>query len=262
MSELPESLVRNCLYNWLGYGSLDSPIWFIGIEESLYRWDGFDNVDDVEDFLEQRQEFGLTEDFRDVWEEEHGFTLANFSGTSTWRYQAVFMMTLGDPSLADETSSTLGRKAKKYVFDDKLLGRQGGDSLSGEFFPLPKSLGTIEPYDHIWDSEAAYHREVIPGREELLTNAIEESDGVECIVSYGRAATNPTPNVLLNYYPSEEVKTLVSCDHSISYMLYRLSVDGSPIHLIHSPFFGMGRTSYSDVAQAAKGLREVTDSVG
>jgi len=97
MSKLPESLVRNCLYNWLGYGSLDSPIWFIGIEESLYRWDGFDNVDDVEDFLEQRQEFGLTEDFRDVWEEEHGFTLANFSGTSTWRYQAVFMMTLGDP---------------------------------------------------------------------------------------------------------------------------------------------------------------------
>lgn len=28
-----ESLVKSCLYNWIGYGNINSPIWFIGIEE-------------------------------------------------------------------------------------------------------------------------------------------------------------------------------------------------------------------------------------
>jgi len=26
-------LVEPCLYNFLGYGNLDSPVWFIGVEE-------------------------------------------------------------------------------------------------------------------------------------------------------------------------------------------------------------------------------------
>ncbi|MBV0924761.1 hypothetical protein KTS45_11180 [Halomicroarcula limicola] len=257
MSELPEPLVRDCLYNWLGYGSLDSPYWFIGIEESLYRWEGFNNVDDVEDFLRLRREFGLTEDFKQVWEEKHGFALEKFSGPSTWRFQAVFMMTLEDPSLLEESSATLGRRAKEYVFENKRLGRRGGDSLTGEFFPLPKSLDTIEPYDHIWKSEAAYHREVIPGREHLLTDAIEESNGVRCIVSYGNTNTNPTPEVLLNHYPSEKVETLVSTERSTSYELYKLTVDDDSVHLIHTPFFGMGQASYAEVARAAGHYRNM-----
>lgn len=258
MSELPESLVRDCLYNWLGYGSLESRIWFLGIEESLYRWDGFDNVDDVEDFLKLRRNFDVTEDFREVWEEKHGFTLENFSGPSTWKYQAVFMMALDDQSLVNESSSALGKRAKEYVFEDKRLGRRGGESLTGEFFPLPKSLDTIAPYEHIWRSEAAYHREVIPGREQLLTESLDESDGVECIVSYGATRTNPTPDVLLNHYPSEKIETLVTNDHSLSYILYRLTINDSPVYLLHTPFFGMGHASYSDVAKAASRFREAT----
>lgn len=28
-----EQLVRSCLYNWLGYGNINAPVWFLGIEE-------------------------------------------------------------------------------------------------------------------------------------------------------------------------------------------------------------------------------------
>lgn len=172
------------------------------------------------------------------------------------------MMALQDSSLVEQVSSTLGRKAKQYVFEDKLLGRRGGDSLSGEFFPLPKSLDTIVPYDHIWESETAYHREVIPDRRKLLMDALEESDGVECIVSYGKIDTNPCPKVLLNQYSSEKIETLVSCDHTIPYTLYRLTIGDNSVYLIHAPFFGMGRASYSDVAEAAVLFRQVTESDG
>jgi hypothetical protein len=251
MSGLPEDLVRDCLYNWLGYGNPNAKYWFIGIEESLYRWEGFDNVADVGDFLEIRREFDVTEDFKEAWEHKHGFNLDQWSGISTWLFQAVFLMAVKDESLVH--SSDIGDQAREYVFEEKQLGREGGDSLTGEIFPLPKGRAEIEPYDHIWSSESEYQQEVLPGRVQLLTEVLEENPGVEWIISYGITDSNPCAKELRYQYPNERIEAWSGSDHSIPYTLYQLTVnEHRKVNLLHTPFFGMGQTSYEEVAKAAQ----------
>lgn len=254
-TELPEDLVRNCLYNWLGYGNPNAKYWFIGIEESLYRWEGFDNVDDVEDFLEISREFDATEDFREAWEDKHGFQLEKWSGISTWLYQAVFLLALQDESFID--SSDMGKQARKFVFEEKKLGRAEGNSLTGEIFPLPKGRGEIEPYSHIWSSESEYQQEVLPGRVKLLTETLEENPGVEWIISYGVTDSNPCVKELRYRYPSEKVGSISDSDHGIPFTLYHLQLnEDRTVNLLHTPFFGMGQTSYKEVARAAQYFHE------
>lgn len=255
MSGLPENLVRDCLYNWLGYGNPNAKYWFIGIEESLYRWEGFDNVADVEDFLQVRQEFDITEDFREAWIEKHGFDLGRWSGTSTWLYQAVFLLALQDESFIH--ASDKGRQARTFVFEEMQLGRTQGDSLTGEIFPLPKSRGEIAPYDHIWSSESDYQQEVLPGRIQLLTDVLEESPGVDWIISYGVTDSNPCGKELRFRYANEKVGSWSDSDRSMPYTLYRLKLnEDRTVNLLHTPFFGMGQTSYAEVAKAARYFHE------
>lgn len=141
--DLPEDLVRDCLYNWLGYGNPNATYWFIGIEESLYRWEGFENVADVRDFLQIRREFDVTEDFKYVWEEKHGFNLDAWSGISTWLFQAIFLMAAKDEFLVG--ASDLGARAREFLFEEKKLGREGGKSLTGEMFPYRSHVGRSSP---------------------------------------------------------------------------------------------------------------------
>ena len=64
------SLVRSCLYNWLGYGNPNGVVWFVGTEEGgaeIWRIP----TQTLEQSLMKRSTFSLAMDFREVWENQY-----------------------------------------------------------------------------------------------------------------------------------------------------------------------------------------------
>lgn len=154
MSEqLPESLVRDNLYNWLGYGNLNGRYWFIDREE-------YDSIkrclylDDLRDYYDVRREFDYAEDFVDIWEQFYGPFIDRGTRSSTTRhYQAAFLLTLDGISFRGRDPKTGRSKTASYVFDEKRFGRRNGNHFSEEAFPLrchPEEPETFDPCRAVW----------------------------------------------------------------------------------------------------------------
>jgi hypothetical protein len=188
MSEqLPESLVRDNLYNWLGYGNLNGRYWFIGREEydSIKRCQYLENL---HDYYDVRREFDYAEDFVDVWEQSYGRSVDKGTRSSTTRhYQAAFLLALDGISPKGRDPKTGKSKTASYVFDEKRFGRCDGNHFSGEAFPLrchPKKPETFDPYRAVWTSLDEYEREVLPNRIDLYLAQLETNPNVEVVISY------------------------------------------------------------------------------
>lgn len=250
MSNVSKSLVQDCLYNWLGYGNPNGKYWFFGFEESEYPRSWFENAETLEDELRLRSEFDLVTDFQHTWEDVFGKPLDSFSRSFTWNYQAAFL-------LGAEDEPVSSHKTKKFVFQDAKLGRSNGNNLSAELLPLPKSdVNGTGPYSHIWSSSQEYMRDVIPGRIDLITSTLEANQNVEWVVVYGQ--NNRTAQLLRSEYENKEKESWQGLEHSRPFTRYNLFTGGNrTINLIHAPFFGQGRTSYENVADAARFFHDI-----
>ena len=94
---------------------------------------------------------------------------------------------------------------------------------------------------------------MLPGRVQLLTEVLEENSSVEWIISYGVTVSNPCAKELRFRYPNELVESWSGEDYGIPYTLYKLTLnEDRTVNLLHTPFFGMGQTSYGEVAKAAR----------
>ena len=90
-----KDLVDSCLFNWLGYGQVNSPIWFIGMEEGgaeVWR----NKTKTLKQSLEIRSRFRLQMDFQYVWEDLYNVSLDSFKGPTVWRFMAAFLLELED----------------------------------------------------------------------------------------------------------------------------------------------------------------------
>jgi hypothetical protein len=231
---LDESLIRDNLYNWLGFGNPNGTYWFIGREESialskcgaLSTWD---------DYFEARRSFDIAMDFRNVWVDTFERPLSTFTNTTTWHYQAAFLLAFHDQPV---TSSAV----KRMLFDDPQFCRTMSDHFSGEFFPLPKkSKNTIAPYDHIWDDETEYQHEVMPGRTDLLLDTLRENPDVDWLITYSPHCARAL----------REACRTSSADSwraaNGEYQLFDLHVDGRTIGLLETPFLGYGHVGYEGI---------------
>jgi hypothetical protein len=64
--KVPETLVKDCLFNWIGYGELNSPVWIMGMEEGVLEMSS-GAIPSLIKSLKIRLGFGLTMDFMEVW---------------------------------------------------------------------------------------------------------------------------------------------------------------------------------------------------
>jgi hypothetical protein len=148
-----KDLIRSCLYNWLGYGNPNGPIWFVGIEEGgaeIWRW----GTQTLSSSLQIRSRFRKAMDFRSVWEDDYGIPLETFvkrrGSMTTWHYMACFLLAFHDQPVNTET-------IRDFVFHSKQLGRIDGDHFLCELLPLPrKNKASMKGYESVWDSVKDY----------------------------------------------------------------------------------------------------------
>ena len=249
IGEIPSKhLVESCLYNWLGYGQVNSPIWFMGMEEGgaeVWR----NKTQSLDESLELRSNFNLHMDFQHVWENLYGVPLASFKGPTVWRFIAAFLLEL-ESEQVDATS------INDFLFISKKLGRNESNHFLAELMPLPKpSRARIQPYQNIWNTVRAYEKDVKEKRFDLIKDVLIKNSEVQLIVSYDRSLTEMILNHFqINMENSESWKV-----NKEQYYLHEFELTNNrKILLLVTPFFGNGQISYDGIRQAA---REVKSAV-
>lgn len=238
-----KNLVQECLYNWLGYGELNSPTWIIGTEEG-----GSGEKIQLESALKLRSSFNLSMDFRYVWENLYGVDLQNVKGPTIWRYAACFLLSLQNKNRSPED-------IKKFVFIDKRLGRKNADHFICEFLPLPKkNKNSIEDYVHIWPTTEEYHREVALKRFSIIDKNIRNNEKIKLMVSYESMFTRSMTDYYKNYIVGEPKKWSCKKQHYCLYEI-KLSQDRN-IFLLSTPFFGLGQISYAGLDFASQKIKK------
>lgn len=245
--EPPYVFVEKCLYNWLGYGNLNAPIWFIGMEEGgaeIWRM----KTTTLEESLAIRSTFQLSMDFHYVWEELFAINIDSFKGANVWRYLAAFLLEWEGRPASPEA-------IRAFLYESKELGKSEGNHFHGEFMPLPKpSKASIYPYESIWKTNKAYEDALSPQRFQLILEALRHHEHVKLIVSYDRHLTEI---FLAEFKPFilDETTWQFANEHFTLYMI-RLS-NTRKIAFLSTPFFGNGRISYSGIRDAANRVREI-----
>lgn len=187
-----ETIVRSCLYNWLGYGNLNAQTWFIGTEEGGEEFSKTGRLT-IRQSLAKRAKFDLAMDFKAVWKDsyeyldQHEFENLLKNHGNVWRYITAFYL-----YQSKGISYFRERDIKKEV--ECFFGEKFGD-LKGEFFfceflplPFPSSRKgkLLEPYQEIWKSKLDYENEVMPARFAQIMQEITERNNIKYIVCFDK----------------------------------------------------------------------------
>lgn len=258
--QLPESLVRDNLHNWLGYGNLNGQYWFIGREEydSIKKCQYLDNLSD---YYDVRRKFDYVEDFVDVWEQSYGRSVEEGTRTSTTRhYQAAFLLAFEGISPKGRNPKTGRSKTASYVFAEKRFGRRDGNHFSGEVFPLrchPKKPETFDPYRTVWDSLDEYEEEVLPNRIDIYLTQLKANQEVEVVISY--ADTDEFVKPLQERLDYESLGTRPANKQNVFEISRCYLDDRRTVLLVDAPFFGQGHVGYSEIGALAEEIPDITE---
>lgn len=159
------------LLGFIGYGRLDAPVWFLGMEEAGGGEDKLlirTRFNRVEDLYEAHKALGITRhhEGRRVLQPQ-------------WGRMSDLMLRLSGVS----APTTEDRRAYQAL----RLGRRDGETLLTELLPIPKPRLEIWDYPNVFPeyrSASEYYESVLPARLELLTRLIEDYRPA-AIVAYG-----------------------------------------------------------------------------
>lgn len=192
------------LLTFEGFGRLDAPVWFLGMEEAgdnpqllhtRATWQS--PVMDLK--YAHVESLGI--------EKHHRANVASVVLQSTWRPMCVLMV-LGDapelyvPNPANFSELTHAERQpfldqrqklveKVRLYQSTRLGRGGeqGQTLLCELLPIPKPAENVYPFANVlpmWTDHYHYKADVLPGRKELLAGRLAEHRP-EIVVAYGKA---------------------------------------------------------------------------
>jgi len=182
---LSDELITKFMNNFLGYGDLESDVWFIGMEEG-----GGNNIIDIEKRLSawtklnEEKTIDLAR-FHRLIDEGHRFDGDTPKLQQTWakliRAQISFEKDPTD-SFAIETSSV-------REFQSSRLGRTNSKTCLLELLPLPSPSTNIWHYSSfsqlsLLQSRAEYTEKMVPKRIEMLRNEIRDHSPSH-VVFYG-----------------------------------------------------------------------------
>lgn len=255
---LSESLIRDNLYNWFGYGNPNGDYWFIGREE----YDSIDkcrHINDIREYYEARREFEFAEDFVDVWENVYGRHVEQGSRSMTTRHvQAAFLLAFQGESPTGQDPDTGRSKTSSFVFSQKRFGRRDGNHFSGEIFPLryhPNDPSTFDPYRDVWNSPTEYEDEVLPRRIEVFLECLRGGAGPEVVISYAESREFFDP--VKEEADVEDLGTLPA-NKANEFDLVRCGFEpGTDVILVDSPFFGQGHIGYNEIEVLAETIHSL-----
>ncbi|MDF7800022.1 hypothetical protein P4C99_11155 [Pontiellaceae bacterium B1224] len=170
------------LLRFVGYGRLDSDIWFLGMEEGVKK--GATVSENIQN-IRARLKFRQVEDCRDA-HEILDITM-HHSGKkkiqSTWRGMCYIMLRLEDRA-ADRES------IRNYQANS--LGRAQGNTLLVELMPIPKSKIASWDYENFipqFTSATDYYRTTKPRRIQYLRQLLSQHHP-KVIIGYGKEFWN------------------------------------------------------------------------
>lgn len=223
--QVSESLVRNCLYNWIGYGKLNSSVWIVGVEEGYLEISS--GAQTLQTSLEIRSKFSLTMDFKEVWSEE--FKVTSLNTSNPWKFAARFLLGLNNQPF-DEIQH----------FIDKSLGRKWSDHFFGDFLPLPKKgRRCIEGYRHIWTSVSKYWDDVADKRWKLIFKQMGKANKLRLLITYDSHFTDYVKRI-------SSYKKLDSWNEN-KFEIGTFIIDSRPIIFLSTPFWGVGHMKIASV---------------
>lgn len=251
MTIMDRDLVQPVIDSWLGHGNPNSKYWFIGIEESFGRWPW---QDDLAKYLRDIADFGLAGDIRDAWKDGSGYSLSEWKGPSTWKYQAAFLKQIEDDYTDILSENEPGQAAYDFAFDENKEGaiaRSDANALTAELLPLPiPTDGPDWPYTNVWSTRDEYLKEVLPARVNLIWEMLLDYSQVQYVIVYGKTNMASLGLRILSGHSDGPVETIHTSQSDCQ--VYSLEfVDGRSVTLAHSPFFGQG-FSYEDVGKIAE----------
>jgi hypothetical protein len=160
------------LLNFIGYGTLDADVWFLGMEEAGGGEANIHtrlNFRPVEDNAEAHKMLGATH-----------LHWGRREIQRTWRGMCYIMLRLEGHEPTRENIRT---------YQAEKLGRFGGNTLLTELMPIPKPKVKRWDYEELipqFASREEYYRVVKPKRIEYLRALLKEN-GPKVVVCYGKA---------------------------------------------------------------------------
>ena len=166
---------------FIGYGRIDAPIVFVGMEEGLA------SEQDLDHDLEARSAFSpvmdLEEAHRTIAEGDNLFTDSP-RRQPTWRVMADLMLQYEKQRFPDAQSRALARK----IYRAKRLGRSSGKTLLTELLPYPHRRTSSWLYSRFgrYTTREEYVSKLLPERQALIRHALFAFQRA-AIICYGRS---------------------------------------------------------------------------
>lgn len=226
----PEEI--NGMSNFLGYGNLNAPYWFLGMEEGT----GGATTAEIEKNMKIHATFSPV---IDVYEAhllyDYDMTIQN-KFTPVWLQMAYIVRAMKGNADWEDIN-----QAKEYVRFK--LGRKDNETFLTELMPLPSPSLAHWPYESVYPTRRQYEAEVLPQRQQLLRALIAEHKP-RYLFAYG--ARN-----------REHYKGIVEEMHWTSLNTANLIEVGQTTHttVVIMPFFGNGALKRSDVRIMIEYLR-------
>lgn len=148
--------------SFIGYGRLDAPVVFVGMEEG-------GGGAGLQDDLVKRSTYETVRDLEPT----------SRAIQKTWAPMCEVMLRRADLPCEREA---------KRAYQEQLLGRAQGDTLLTEIMPYPRASTSEWPshYSERFASEKEYFRQLLPPRTALLKSVLD-AHARELIVFYGKA---------------------------------------------------------------------------
>lgn len=211
------------IVGFLGYGRLDAPIWFVGIEEGL----GLENDEEAINNLRARAKFEPVMDLREAHEQlrEDGRTIDiahKKSFTAVWIWMAKIV-------LAHRGQIWDLESAKNYVRTK--LGRRDGETFLTELSPIPSSRTSDKKWRNYFQQDGSIKSMLEDRRRKLIT--LLDENPPQLVICYGNSSVLKSKFTDLLHAKWEPVQTTppISKSENSKYLL--------------PPFFGNGRMSGS-----------------
>lgn len=151
------------LLNFIGYGRLETPLWFLGMEEGIGGQAGLAQVE--QNILTRAAHFQSVEDLATSHDHFDYDVRVQNKFTHVWLWMAKLTRAL----LHQASDWQDVQQAKDYIRTK--LGRANGETLLTELLPLP-ALGLGHWIYEDWASREVYTREILPIRQQQLRQLI------------------------------------------------------------------------------------------
>lgn len=164
---------QNKLFKFVGYGRLDAPVWFVGLEE------GVDPSKAVER-IEPRLTFRKVEDCLKASEKLDVMHYHHVDRPKIARYWGTCARVM----LRLERRRVTKAHVRAYQRDE--LGRKSGQTLLTQLLPMPSPATSAWPYDELLGmTRAEYTARVLPQRVEMF-RTLAKRHRPKLVVCYGK----------------------------------------------------------------------------